>query len=157
MSGKILLLGTLIFLVFLSCHFNRFPTVKEVDVVFIQYHKETDNLKKTDLIKDLLKRLSATETVEDDKIIDYAISKLINEYKSTEDEAILLAVDSTKLDGGFKTFTCQFYKAVKQNKKFIQRCQNDPAAMKAFRRCIGITLSEEDVINIGQQTTLDKK
>jgi peptide subunit release factor 1 (eRF1) len=157
MLGKISLLGTFVFLVFLSCHFNSFPTAKEVDMVFIQYHKETDYLKKTNLIKDLLKRLSATETVEDDKIIQYAISKLINEYKSTEDEAILVAVDTTKIEGGFANFTCQFYKALKQNRKFIQRCQNDPAAMKAFRRCLGITLSEEDVISVSQQRNLDKK
>jgi branched-subunit amino acid aminotransferase/4-amino-4-deoxychorismate lyase len=148
MSGKGLFLSVLIFLVATGCNSNSFPTIKEIDELFVQYPTETTESKKTVLIGDLLKTLSRPRSVEDDKVVRYAIGMLVKEYERTEDEAILVAVDGTRIEGGFANFICGFYNELKKNKKFIQRYQHNPQAMKAIERCIGITFSEADLKEI---------
>ncbi|MFB3887496.1 MAG: hypothetical protein ACE144_19940 [Thermodesulfobacteriota bacterium] len=148
MSNKGLFWAVLIFLVAMGCNSNSFPTLKEVNGLFVQYRMETTESKKTVLIADLLKRLSRPRSVEDDKVVRYAIGMLVKEYERTEDEAILVAVDDTRIEGGFANFICTFYVQLKSHKKFIQRYQHNSEAVKAIDRCIGITFSEADLKEI---------
>jgi hypothetical protein len=144
LSNKLLLAGVIIFFLH-GCSSNKFPTVEEVDKVLSQYRLESRVVERTTLIKDMLKRLSVTAGVKDDDTVRYAIGRLIKEYEATNDEAILAAVDSTKIDGGFANFVCEFYGRIKDQKKFTKRCQDDPKAIQAVERCIGISLSRGDL------------
>jgi hypothetical protein len=147
-SGKTLSLIVVILSLSAGCTSNRFPTLKEIDNVFAQYRAENTDSKKTALIADLLKMLSNPSNVEEDHVVMYAISSLKNEYEKTGDEPILIAVDGTKIDGGFANFICEFYRSARNNRKFVQRYQNNPERMKAIERCIGITFSEVDLREI---------
>lgn len=142
MLNKILLLALLIGLGILGCSQTDLPTADEVNSLIQKYAGESGRSQKVDILKDLLSNLSNPQNVSDDKIVENALEKLAKTYRDNHDEAILIAVDETKIDGGFANFVCEFYLSLKSEKQFKDRYRKEP---KALERCVGISFDSSEI------------
>jgi hypothetical protein len=142
MLNKVFLLMLLMFFGLWGCSQSVLPTTDEVDSLIEQYKSETDKGQKTLLLKNLLARLSNPKNVSDDNIVKNTLKKLADIYNQNHDEAILIAVDETPIDGGFANFICSFYRSLKAQEQFKERYRQSP---KALERCIGISFDETEI------------
>lgn len=116
---------------------NEFPSKVQINDFFANYRSgDKTEKEKIDKLTEFLKKLSKPENVEHDANIKYAIDKLIDLYRSTDDEAILIAVDNTEIDGGFANYICEFYKKISKFPGFGKR-YSDPFIWSAVSRCVG--------------------
>ena len=129
---------------------NDFPSKAQIDVFMTQFKEESIPFdKKAKRLETFLENLSSPETIEDDDRIKYALDRLFEIYKSTNDEVILIAIDNTDIDGGFANYICIFYKKISTTPNFHRR-YSDPALWKAIYRCAGLSFSEKEVMELFQ-------
>ena len=145
MLNKALLLVLLMVLGFWGCGKSSFPTKDEVDNLIEKYSIESDKSRRVDLLKTLLRRLSNPQSVADDNELRRSLERLAQEYRKGHDEAILIAVDETAIDGGFANFVCEFYHSLKVEKQFKERYLEAP---EALQRCVGIAFTQDEIKNL---------
>lgn len=131
--------------IFFSCKYKNFPSKIEIEKFFDEYKSERLQGKRAILLEKFLKRLSNPDNISDDTNIRYFIEQMIEIYLRTNDDAILIAVDNTPIQGGFANFICEFYNAIKFEKGFQNRYRSNAALREAIERCIGISFTREDI------------
>jgi hypothetical protein len=131
-----------------GCERKHYPSPKEIDSFFQEYGSLSDRQLRIDHLKKFLQRLNSPDSVMEDQYLEYFVNALTQEFLKTEDEAILVAVDETKIDAGFANYICEFYGNVKDTKAFRARYRSDNEAKKALRRCAGISFSEAEINEI---------
>jgi hypothetical protein len=150
MIDKILTIILLAFSLSVSGCQNDFPSKAQIDVFMAKFKEESIPFdKKAKRLEAFLENLSSPETIEDDARIKYALDRLFEIYESTNDEAILIAIDNTEIDGGFANYICIFYKKISTTSGFHNR-YSDPALWKAIYRCAGLSFSEKEVMELFQ-------
>ncbi len=150
-SGKVFppLIG-LVFVLGLVAGCSAFPSRDTIDQMFTEAKTSASPEVRDRAYGRILKKLSTPRTVEHDAIIEYAVQRMIAEYKRTQDEAIAQSIDAVHLDGGFGTTICGFYSSVWAEKKFLARYSALPDARHALNRCVGISLSEAEFETISK-------
>ena len=129
-------------------NWNHYPSPTEIDSFFQKYGSLPDDRQRINILKNFLKRLDNPANAAEDKSLEYFIKGLTQEFLRTENEAILIAVDETRIYAGFANYICGFYGDVKDTKVFKTRYKSNPAAKKALRRCAGISFSEAEIDEI---------
>lgn len=124
---------------------NHFPSKEDIDNFFVEYRNEASEDRRIISLKGFLLKLSDPRSVSDDYNIQYAMDIMAKVYLETKDEAILVAVDETPIDAGFANFVCGFYSDVIMDQTFQKRYRNNDERRKALERCVGISLSEEEL------------
>ncbi len=143
MSDKSKILTIIFLIIFsqLSCGLWGYPTQEEIDQKMNQFNLLKNTSEKAALLKNLLNDMRNPESKTDQDLLHTLLSKLAADYRREKDEAILIAVDSTKIDGGFANEICSFYDHLISEQGFIDRYsknENRPA----IERC-GVLLSNE--------------
>lgn len=145
MLNKTILLLLLISLVFYECSRSHFPTMLETGSLLENYKNELDEKRRVDIIKGLLTWISNPKNASDDNILRGTMEKLTDIYLQNHDEAILIAVDETGIDGGFANFVCEFYRSISSEDPFKKRYQR---LSKPLERCVGISFNENEIGNL---------
>lgn len=127
---------------------KEYPTTRNIDVFFAKYQTLSTKQQKVDNLKTILERLSRPRDTSDDYCLQYFMDRLREEYFIAEDDAILIALDQTDIDSGFANFVCDFYASVKNTKIFYGRYLSDPQARAKIERCIGISYTERELLDI---------
>lgn len=124
-----------------SC--GSFPNQNQVDEILAIYSAEPLLEQRITVLRQLLLDLSAPQNVWEDKIIEYSTKRLVEMYKTRNDEAILIAIDQTTITGGFANEICQFYYEIKNEPGFIQRYRG--LTTRFVKRCVGLSFSDSEI------------
>lgn len=106
--------------------------------------------RKKELLR-LLKSLSAPRTSEHSATLEFTIAELADRYSLSHDEAIIQAIDEVPLDGGFANSVCGFYSAILSDATLGTRCRNSPAALIAVKRCVGLSISNDEFVRLSKK------
>jgi len=98
------------------------------------------------MLRALLARLARPESVSDDLVMHDAFAKLAGLYEATGDTVLLDVLDTTRIEGGFANEACSFYARVA--KRESARAWIAGGGGAGIRRCVGLTLSEEELSRI---------
>ncbi len=124
-----------------SC--RSFPSQSQVDETLAIYAAEPLLEQRITILQQLLQNLSAPQNVWEDKIIEYNMKRLVEIYRTRNDEAILIAVDQTTIDGGFANEICQFYYEIKNEPGFLHRYRG--LITRFVKRCVGLSFSDSEI------------
>lgn len=137
---------TLLIAIGLSCESgpNRSPesVQKELDAILSQEDSSGRTASVTRLLDELRDN---TRGITDDHVIQAAFAHLQRSYEQSGDDAILVAVDATRFDGGFANYGCEFYRALMDDERFRARYAANPGLREALVRCEGITFGQGEV------------
>ena len=90
----------------------------------------------------LLNSMSDPQQTGDDEALRHLVQLLVEEYRQSQQDWILTAVDQVKFDGGFANAMCGLYERL-LNDTALRKRYAQPSRNQALRRCVGISLSRE--------------
>ena len=127
-----------------SCELGAdFTNKEEINKQIEDYQNATDYQASVDILTSMIANIHNPQSKEEDQVVKYTLSRLVEIYESTNDVAILAATDGVKMDGGFANYMCEFYKKVSKMEGFFQYyfVDNDSSVLE---KCIGISFSTDE-------------
>ena len=128
-----------------SCTNTSFPKNNDVDLILANISKEKSITVRIDNLSKFLRKINSPQNTSDDKVIQYFILKMISHYIEEQDQAVLIAFDSIKIDAGFANFICSFYGKIKHTNGFYIRYVKTDAHYDSIKRCVGISFSKSEI------------
>lgn len=104
-AGGALAAGLLIGLIF-----HGFPDRLDVDAALARAEAADSRQQRAEVLTHLMRSLRDPQSTEDDEIVQHALRGLRRLHDRHADGTVLVALDRTKLDGGFWNTICSFYR-----------------------------------------------
>jgi hypothetical protein len=143
-----ILLVVLIFnAVFGWLYYDRivFPDKAEIDSTFDSMKNISSKDHRVEELYQILNRSKGTYDSETDEVVEYLASMIAEYYQKTHDNAALIAMDRLELDGGFANIMCGVYSTLLSEAAFLKRIQSEASAREAAFRCVGLSMSQEQL------------
>jgi hypothetical protein len=123
---------------------SSFPNSQQIEEKLKRYDDAPTSEARVESAKDLIESVSSPSGVAEDVQAQHALEALVSRYKSRPDDAILIALDGAKVDGGVGTMVCTAYASLIREQP-ARAYYSDSRRSSALRRCIGISFSSEDL------------
>jgi len=141
----ILLVVVLFNVMFVWLYYDRiiFPDQAEIIEAFGEVQNNSSKEQRDEGFYQIITSVRGAYDSKTDTVVDHLAGLIVEYYQKTHDDAVLIALDRVRLDGGFANTMCGVYSNLLLDKGFLARVQNEVSAQNAFSRCVGLSVSKE--------------